>query len=477
MNDDALGQFMLRGMELLHKDDPDLYRLFAREYDRQLDSLMMVAASSIADPSVLVCEGMVTSNVTTEGYPGARFHAGCQFVDEIERLAIARAKAAYGAEYANVQPHSGTSANEAVILSLLKPGDTILGLELSAGGHLTHGAKASVSGQYFNAVGYGLDGDGYIDYDQVERLAKQFRPQLIISGASAYPRIIDFKRFRGIADEVGAFLLADISHIAGLVAAGAHPSPIDSAHFTTTSTYKQLYGPRGGLILIGKDYEKPGPNGKESLAEMIQRAVFPLSQGTPNLSAVAAKARALAMVCTPEFKALAHRIVEDARALAQALAGLDFRVLTGGTDNHIVLIDVLASGVTGAIAERALELCNIIVNRNRIPGDKTSVWVTSGMRLGTNSVALRGMGPGEMPRCADLIQVILSSVTVLGDREFALDPVLRECVRAEVREICASFPIPRYPLAGGPPELLAGRIAEGEGAPSVMPALARSALS
>jgi glycine hydroxymethyltransferase len=447
MNGDVLGQFVSSGVELLYKDDPDLYALLLREYDRQVNSLMMVAASSIADPSVLLCEGMVTSNVTTEGYPGARFHAGCRFVDEIERLAIERAKAAYGAEYANVQPHSGTSANEAVILSLLRPGDTILGLDLNCGGHLTHGAKASISGQYFNAVGYGLDGDGYIDYDQVDRLAKQFTPKLIICGASAYPRLIDFKRFREIADEVGAFLLADISHIAGLVAAGAHPSPIDYAHFTTTSTYKQLYGPRGGLILIGKDYERPSPNGKETLAQMIQRAVFPLSQGTPNLSAIAAKARALAMVLTPEFKTVAHRIVDDAAVLARCLAAMGFRVLTGGTDNHIVLIDVLASGVTGAIAERALEECDIIVNRNRIAGDKTSVWVTSGMRLGTNSLALRGMGPGEMPRCADLIQVVLSSVKVLGDREFELDPVLKECVRAEVKELCAAFPIPRYPLA------------------------------
>jgi glycine hydroxymethyltransferase len=448
MNENVLAELAHRGIELLFKDDPTVYDLLTREYHRQTNTLAMVAASSVADPSVLICEGMITTNVTTEGYPGARFHAGCQFVDEIERLAIQRAKAAYKAQYANVQPHSGTSANEAVILSLLKPGDTILGLELNCGGHLTHGSKASVSGQYFNAVGYGLNERGYIDYEQVQKLAEKFNPKLIISGASAYPRTIDFKRFREIADEVGAFLLADISHIAGLVVAGEHPSPIDHAHFTTTSTYKQLYGPRGGLILVGKDDQSLAPNGKETLSDMIQRAIFPFSQGTPNLSAIAAKARALAMVVTPEFKALAHRIVADAKVLARCLAEKGYRILTGGTDNHIVLIDVLASGVTGAIAERALEECHIIVNRNRIPGDKKSVWVTSGMRLGTNSLALRGMGPSEMPKCAELIHCVLSCVKVLGDREYELGIGLKEFVQADVRALCSSFPIPRYPIPG-----------------------------
>jgi glycine hydroxymethyltransferase len=448
MNENVLAELAHRGIEILFKDDPTLYDLLTREYYRQTDTLAMVAASSIAHPSVLICEGMVTTNVTTEGYPGARFHAGCQLVDDIERLAIERAKAAFQAKYANVQPHSGTSANEAVILSLLKPGDTVLGLELNSGGHLTHGSKASISGQYFNALGYGLDEEGYIDYAQVQRLAEKFKPKLIICGASAYPRKIDFKRFREIADEVGAFLLADISDVAGLVVAGEHPSPIDHAHFTTTSTYKQLYGPRGGLILVGKDDQNPAPNGKETLSEMIQRAIFPFSQGTPNLSAIAAKARALAMTVTPEFRALAHRIVTDAKVLAECLARKGYRILTGGTDNHIVLIDVLATGVTGAVAERALEDCHIIVHRNRIPADTKSVWVTSGMRLGTNSVALRGMGPSEMPRCAELIHGVLSCVNVLGDREYELGRGLKEFVQSDVRELCRSFPIPLYPMQG-----------------------------
>lgn len=446
MSETTLAEFAQQGIKLLYRDDPALYECLDQEYRRQNNTLAMIAASSIADPSVLACESMVAGNVTTEGYPGARFHAGCRFVDEIERLAIERAKAAFQARYANVQPHSGTSANEILMFKLLKPGDTILGLELNSGGHLTHGAKASVSGQYFNAIGYGLSQEGLIDYDQVYRLAQEFKPKLIISGASAYPRIIDFKRFREIADEVGAFLLADISHIAGLVVAGEHPSPIDHAHFTTTSTYKQLYGPRGGLILMGRDYEAPSPSGKRTLSEMVQRAVFPFFQGTPSMNVIAAKARALARVATPEFKSLAKRIVADANVLARCFANKGYRVLTGGSDNHIVLIDVLSSGVTGVIAERALEECNIIVNKNRIPGDKKSALVTSGMRLGTNSLALRGMGRTEMPRCADLIHQVLSSVKVFGERDYELDKAVVESVQADVRQLCRCFPIPRYPI-------------------------------
>ena len=449
MGQNRLTELTVQGIELLCKEDPALYGLLEQECYRQTNVLAMVAASSIADPSVLVCEGMATANVTTEGYPGARFHAGCKVVDEIERLAIERAKVAFQAKYANVQPHSGTSANEIVLFSLLKPGDTILGLELDSGGHLTHGAKPSVSGQYFNAIGYGLNQEGFIDYDQVRRLAQQFKPRLIICGASAYPRTIDFKRFREIADEVGAFLLADISHIAGLVVAGEHPSSIDHAHFTTTSTYKQLYGPRGGLILIGKDYESPAPDGKSTLSEMIQRAVFPFFQGTPNLSAIAAKARALAMVEGPEFKRLTNRIVADAKALAKCFNEKGYRVLTGGTDNHMVLIDVLSSGMTGVIAERALEECNIIINKNRIPGDKKSAFVTSGIRLGTNSLALRRMGPSKMPQCADLIHSVLSAIKPFGDREYELDKTVKESVQADVKQLCRQFPIPCYPIESG----------------------------
>lgn len=445
MNDNSLARFASRGIELLSEGDPALSGLLEREYSRQMNVLAMVAASSIADPSVLACAGLSAGNVTTEGYPGARFHAGCRVVDEIERLAVERAKAAFGAQYANVQPHSGTSANECVIFSLLKPGDTLVGLGLDAGGHLTHGAPASVVGRYFNAVSYGLDRGGFIDYDEVARLAKSAGAKLIISGASAYPRLIDFRRFRQIADEAGAFLLADISHVAGLVVAGEHPSPIDEAHFTTTSTYKQLFGPRGGLILMGRDAAAPAPDGRRTLAEMMQSAVFPFFQGTPNLGAVAAKARALAMVVSPEFRALAQRIVANARALAACLVERGYEVLTGGTDNHIVLINVLARGMTGVVCERALEECDIIVNRNRIPGDEKPALITSGVRLGTNSLALRGMSPNEMRRCADLLHRVLSAVSVNGDSEYELDAAVRDGVRGEVRQLCRSFPIPGYP--------------------------------
>jgi glycine hydroxymethyltransferase len=444
MNTTTLSDFTRRGFDLLGREDPDLHELLVREYQRQSRSLMMVAASSIADPSTLACESTCTSNVTAEGYPGERFHAGCQIVDEIERLAVERARALFGARYANVQPHSGSSANEVIIFNLLKPGETILGLELNSGGHLTHGSKASVSGQYFNAVGYGLDADDLIDYEQVERVARQSRPRLIVCGASAYPRRIDFARFRQIADEVGAFLLADISHIAGLVAAGEHPSPVDHAHFTTTSFYKQLYGPRGGLILIGKDADAPAPGGRRTLAAMMQRAVFPFFQGTPHLNTIAAKARALGLAATPQFKQVARRIVADARALAGCLGERGYRLVTGGTDNHIVLIDVLRAGVTGLVAERALEECDIVVNRNRIPGDRKEARVASGVRLGTNSLALRGLGEAEMQTCAELFDEVLTSLTPLGDEDYRLDEAVRLSVRARVHALCREFPIPRY---------------------------------
>jgi glycine hydroxymethyltransferase len=331
-----------------------------------------------------------------------------------------------------------------VMFSLLRAGDTVLGLDLDAGGHLSHGARASVSGVYFNAVAYGVDGHGRIDMEQVRRLAREHRPRLIVTGASAYPRTIDFHAFREIADEAGAWLLADISHVAGLVAAGEHPSPIDHAHFTTTSTYKQLFGPRGGLVLMGRDHDAPAPDGRGTLSDAVQRAAFPFFQGTPSLAAIAAKASALARVATPEFRALARRITATARALAAALEGRGYRLVSGGTDNHIVLVDVSARGLTGVVAERALEACGIVVNKNRIPGDPRSARVTSGVRFGTNSLALRGMGPGEMPACAALVDAVLGAVRPLGDRAYELDAAVAAGVREQVAELCARFPIPGY---------------------------------
>lgn len=443
------------GVERLECLDPPLSALLEREIDRQVTTLSMVASSSLVDPSVLACQASVAVNVTAEGYPGARFHAGCAVIDEIEQLAIDRAKRAFGARYANVQPHSASTANEIVYFSLLEPGDTILGMELDSGGHLTHGAKVSISGRHFNAVGYGLDQRRFIDFDQVRSLALEHRPKLIVCGATAYPRTVDFARFREIADAAGALLLADISHIAGLVVAGLHPSPIDHAHVTTTCTHKQLFGPRGGLILIGRDADSVVPGGTRTLSELIQRGVFPLCQGAPILNAIAAKARMLAIVQTREFSAIARRIVEDARALAEQLIRRGYRVLTAGTDNHIVVVDVDAAGVSGLVAERALESCGIVVNKNRIPRDLKPPTVTSGIRLGTNGLAWRGLGPDEMGRCVELVHRVLTSVQVLGDREYTLEESVRQAVRAEVVELCAAFPIPSYPVPSGDRALVA----------------------
>ncbi len=447
MSQNLIADLAAAGVDILEREDPALFGLLEREYQRQCEVLTMVAASSIVDPSVLVAESSLPVNVTAEGYPGARFHAGCAVIDEVESLAIERAKEAFGARYANVQAHSATTANQVVMCALLKPGETLLGLELDSGGHLTHGARPSLSGQYFNAVGYGLLEDGAIDYEGVRALAHEHRPRLIICGTTAYPRVIDFERFRAIADEVDAILLADITHIAGLVIAGLHPSSIDHAHITTTCTHKQIYGPRGGLILMGRDYDRQLPGSKRTLAMMTQKGVFPFFQGAPKLNSIAAKARALDRVLDPGFKDLMQRIVDDARALAATFTELGYRVITGGTDNHLVVIDVGSTGVTGLVAERALEDCHIVVNKNRIPGDQRPPMVTSGVRIGTNSMALRQMGPEVMPRCARLVHRVLTSVEATGDREYEIAPEVRDEVRAAVRELCDTYPIRSYPLS------------------------------
>ena len=447
MNEETLlAAFVREGVGHLYEEDPDLSRILEAEHRRQTETLVMVASCTPADPSVLACEAMVPVNVTAEGYPGRRYHAGCRVIDGIEQLAIDRARAAFGARYANVQPHSATTANYAVLSRLLQPGDRILGMQLDVGGHLTHGAQVAYSGTYFESYGYGLDAAERIDYDGAERLAHEIRPQLIICGATAYPRQVDFARFRQIADAVGAWLLADISHVAGLVTAGLHPSPIDHAHITTTCTHKQLYGPRGGLILLGRDADAPAPDGRLTLSELMQRAIFPYFQGAPILNAIAAKARALARVTEPDFRRLMERIVEGSRALAGYLMSEGWRVLSGGSDNHIVLFDVAARGLTGLIAEEALEDSGIVVNKNRIPGDTRPPMVTSGVRLGTNTMALRGMGPEAVVRGARLVHRVLTAVEPLGEREFRLAPAVRDEVRAEVAALCREHPIPRYPL-------------------------------
>ncbi|MEU2574684.1 serine hydroxymethyltransferase [Streptomyces anulatus] len=440
-----LHRTLAHGADLLQARDEELYGLLHREQVRQHETLAMVAAASTADPSVLVCEASAAGNVTTEGYPGDRYHAGCEFVDEVERLAVRRAKEAFGAAHANVQPHSGSTANQVVLCSLLGPGDTVLGMDLKAGGHLTHGASVSMSGRFFTPVRYGLDGDGLIDYASVAELARRHRPRLIFCGASSYPRTIDFRRFRDVADEVGAYLVADISHIAGLVAAGVHPSPVDVAHVTTTSTYKQLYGPRGGLILLGRDAETRTASGR-TLRAALEDGVFPSVQGTPRLNTIAAKARAFAELGTARFQERGRRIVAAARALAGELHDRGHRVLTGGTDTHMVLLDVGCRGLTGRIAEQALESCGIVVNKNNIPNDPHGPRVTSGVRLGTNVLALRGMGVAEMTECADLLDTVLKAVRPDGPRHHHLDPVVRAEVAARVADLCRRFPLPEYPM-------------------------------
>jgi glycine hydroxymethyltransferase len=439
-------QAMLRhGCERLRVEDGALHELLEQEFERQQVTLNLVASSSAIDPTTQVCQASVASNVTAEGYPGNRYQGGCRIIDQIESLAIERAMRAFRAEFANVQAHSASIANELLLLRLLDPGATILGMRLDAGGHLTHGSAASVSGRRFNAIGYGVTAAGFLDYDQVRELARTHRPKLIICGATAYPREIDFGLFRQIADEVGALLLADITHVAGLVAAGLHGSPLAHAHFTTTCTHKQLYGPRGGLVLMGPS-RKQSWKGNSTLERELQEGVFPFFQGAPVPNIIAAKARAFDRLSTPEFRELACRIKGNAHDLAQQLVVRGGTIVSGGTDNHIVLIDVLSSyGMTGIVAQKALERCHINVNKNAIPRDTHPVGVTSGVRFGSNTTALRGFGKPEMEVCARLIDKVLRAVKVRGDRDYELSSDIVEDVSHEVGELCRRFPVDGYP--------------------------------
>jgi glycine hydroxymethyltransferase len=449
-NPSNLARFVEAAVERLEQADPELFTILENEYRRQANVLTMVASASIADPSALICEAMTTMNVTAEGYPGRRFHAGCRHIDEIEQLAIDRVKQVFSAQFANVQPMTASSANEIVMFSTLQPGDTLLGLDLDSGGHLSHGSKASISGQVFKSVGYGLDENERIDYEQAHRLTLEHRPGLIICGTTAYSRELDWARFRQMADEVGAYVLADITHTAGLVAAGIHSNPIDHAHFTTTCTHKQLYGGRGGLIMIGKDHDQPSRQDPDrTLAQLIQNRVFPYFQGAPNESAIAAKARGMGFVGSDEFKRVARRIVDLSRALAAEFMDRGYRVITGGTDNHIVVVDVMQKGITGANAEKALEDCGIVVNKNRIPQDSMPPLVTSGIRLGTNGIAIREMEVEDMAACVDVIHDILSHLEQSGDREYRVDPAAVSRAKAEVARLCALRPIRTYPQARG----------------------------
>jgi glycine hydroxymethyltransferase len=435
---------LLGGLERLYKHDSALSKILSAETQRQATTLSLVASYSTALPEVLACVGASINNITTEGYPGNRFHAGCQYVDEIENLAIERAKIAFSAEYANVQPLSGSTANLAAMFALLSPGDTIMGLSLDSGGHLTHGSQISFSGQFYKSVAYELDDNGLLDYEHILSIAKQYRPKLIICGASAYSRTIDFSRFRMIADEVGAFLLADISHIAGLVAAGLHNSPIDCAHVVTTSTYKQLYGPRGGLILSGKDAQAKLSNGL-TIAQNINKSVFPGVQGTPQPSSIAGKAASFHFITTPIFKSIANNIIILADHLANYFIDIGYRVISNGTDNHIVMIDTLTSlGMTGYVAEKALEECGIIINKNKIPGDKKSPFTTSGIRLGTNDLALRNLSNADILWLFKLLREVLESIKVVDDKNYLVDPVTINRYKNEIAQFCMEHPICTY---------------------------------
>ncbi|MCB1007981.1 MAG: serine hydroxymethyltransferase [Acidobacteria bacterium] len=406
----------------LEAGDPEIFQAIADERRRQNEGLELIASENFASRAVLEAAGSVLTNKYAEGYPGRRYYGGCEVVDRVESLAIDRAKALFGAEHANVQPHSGTSANMAVYFAMLKPGDTLLGMDLSAGGHLTHGHRLSYSGRDFRVVAYGVDRESErIDYDEVERLALEHRPRLIVAGASAYSRIIDFERFAAIAERAGALLMADIAHIAGLVAAGLHPSPAPHCHFVTTTTHKTLRGPRGGMILCRAEHAKE-----------VDRAVFPGIQGGPLEHIIAAKAVALGEAAGEEFRGYQRQVVANTARLAAAFAERGYRIVSGGTDNHLFLLDVASRGLTGKVAEGALDHAGITVNKNTIPFDPNPPLVASGIRIGTAAVTTRGFGEGEMDEIAEL------AAEVLADPESA---ETHAAVRERVRALCRRFPL------------------------------------
>ena len=406
----------------IRQQDPAVYASMMRELGRQRDHLELIASENFVSQAVMEAMGSHLTNKYAEGYPAARYYGGCQYVDEVESLAIERAKSLFGAEHANVQPHSGSQANIAVYLALLKPGDTILGMDLSHGGHLTHGSAASISGKYFNACFYGVDRETEtLNYDEVQRCAEECRPKILIAGASAYPRFIDFARMREIADSVGAYLMVDMAHVAGLVAAGVHPSPVPYAHVVTTTTHKTLRGPRGALILC-----------KEELKKKIDSAVFPGTQGGPLMHTIAAKAVCFGEAMGEDFKSYQRQVVKNAAALAEELRAHEVRLVSGGTDNHLILADVMSRGKTGAEVQELLDMANITANKNTIPFDTQSVRQTSGVRLGSPAVTTRGLKEEEMRRIGAMIARLL-------DEGEAAVPQVKE----EVLSLCSRFPL--YP--------------------------------
>lgn len=383
--------------EEVQKVDPEVAAAIAQENDRQQSHLELIASENIVSKAVMAAMGSQLTNKYAEGYPGKRYYGGCEYVDIVETLAIERAKKLFGCTYANVQPHSGAQANFAVFFALVKPGDTVMGMSLDAGGHLTHGSKVNVSGTYFNIVPYGVNDEGYIDYDEVLKIAKEAKPKLIVAGASAYPRAIDFKKFREIADEVGAYLMVDMAHIAGLVAGGQHMSPIPYAHVTTTTTHKTLRGPRGGLILSSEEF---------ATEHKLNKAIFPGIQGGPLMHVIAGKAVCFKEALEPSFKEYAKNIVDNASALANGLTSRGFDLVSGGTDNHLMLVDLRSKNITGKEFEIALDAANITCNKNAIPNDPQKPGITSGVRIGTPAITTRGLDTSDMDLVAQAMTLI-----------------------------------------------------------------------
>lgn len=411
-------------MEHLRKQDPKVLEALGLELQRQRDNIELIASENIVSPAVLEAMGSVLTNKYAEGYPSKRYYGGCEHVDIVEDIARDRAKELFGAEHANVQPHSGAQANMAVYLAALKPGDTVLGMNLAHGGHLTHGSPVNASGLLYNFVAYGVQEDSFtIDYEEVRKLAFKHRPRLIVAGASAYPRIIDFEKLGQIANEVGALFMVDMAHIAGLVAAGLHPSPVPHAHFVTTTTHKTLRGPRGGMILCRKPW-----------AAAIDKAVFPGSQGGPLMHIIAAKAVAFGEALQDEFKQYGKNVVSNAKVLAESLTAKGINLVSGGTDNHLMLIDTRNLNITGKDAEHVLDEVGITVNKNAIPFDPTSPFVTSGIRIGTPAATARGMNAEAMEVIAEVIATVLKNPQ---------DESVKEAARTKVRDLTAKFPI--YP--------------------------------
>ncbi|MCI8807996.1 MAG: serine hydroxymethyltransferase [Oscillospiraceae bacterium] len=415
---------VLEYMDFVSRHDPEVGAAIRAEYQRQCDNVELIASENIVSEAVLAAMGSVLTNKYAEGYPGKRYYGGCQCVDVAEELAIDRACRLFGAKFANVQPHSGAQANYAVYMALCQPGDTVLGMDLDHGGHLTHGSPVNYSGKYFKMVSYGVnEGTGVIDYDEVERIARECKPKMIIAGASAYPRVIDFQRFRAIADQVGAYLWVDMAHIAGLVAAGLHPSPVPYAHVTSTTTHKTLRGPRGGLLLTND----------ADLAKKLNSAIFPGSQGGPLMHVIAAKAVALGEALTPEFKAYQGQIVKNSAALAQGLVKRGMKLVSGGTDNHLSLIDLRDMGeLTGKELERRLDEVRITANKNKVPGDPRSPFQTSGLRVGSPAVTSRGFVEADMDKVAEYIVLAATDFEAKADQ-----------IRAGVAELTAKYPIYR----------------------------------